>query len=150
MVNRLESLFPNLAADGYRITSPSTAIYNCFAWAAEENWCWWWPDLDFYWPKNAPYEESIEAFVQAYRTLGYEICSDAEPEADFEKVALYADANHLPTHAAKQLPSGLWSSKIGRGEDIEHATPDSLAGSLYGSVAQILKRPAKPRSNVLP
>lgn len=140
-MNHLEALFPKLAADGYWITSPSTAIYNCLAWAADQNWCWWWPDEDYYWPEDAPLEESLAAFVQAYRTLGYETCDNAELEAGFEKVAIYAHANRLPTHAAKQLPSGLWSSKIGRGEDIEHNTLESLAGRLYGDVAQILKRP---------
>lgn len=150
MVNHLEALFPNLAAEGYRITSPSTAIYNCFAWAANEDWCWWWPDIDFYWPKNAPYEETLDAFIQAYRTLGYEPCDNADLETGFEKVALYADTNNLPTYAAKQLPTGLWSSKIGRGEDIEHATLNSLSGSLYGRVAQTLKRPVQSRADVLP
>jgi hypothetical protein len=29
-----EISFPNLVATGYRVTSPTAAAYNCFAWAA--------------------------------------------------------------------------------------------------------------------
>jgi hypothetical protein len=31
----LEQQFPNLASEGYLITSPDTTEYNCVAWAAE-------------------------------------------------------------------------------------------------------------------
>ncbi len=91
--------------------------------------------------KTRPSKRAWPLLYKPIETLGYETCDNAELEAGFEKVAIYAHANRLPTHAAKQLPSGLWSSKIGRGEDIEHNTLESLAGRLYGDVAQILKRP---------
>jgi hypothetical protein len=29
--------FPNLVATGYRVTSPTSKDYNCFAWAARED-----------------------------------------------------------------------------------------------------------------
>lgn len=50
-----------------------------------------------------------------------------------------------PTHAARQLPSGAWTSKLGEWEDIEHDTLEALEGSegrgeAYGRVALILKR----------
>jgi len=45
-----------------------------------------------------------------------------------------------PTHAARQLPSGRWSSKLGPMEDIEHELQD-VTGSVYGSVVLVLKRP---------
>jgi hypothetical protein len=48
-----------------------------------------------------------------------------------------------PTHAAKQMESGKWSSKLGDWEDVEHATLEALEGDFYGKVAQILKRPVK-------
>ena len=41
-------------------------------------------------------------------------------------------------HAARQLVSGKWTSKLGPDEDIEHESPDSIA-EWYG-VAVILKR----------
>jgi hypothetical protein len=64
----------------------------------------------------------------------------------FEKIALYADKNGLPSHAARQLPSGTWTSKLGPMEDIEHLMLEALedaAGttSAYGKVALIVRRP---------
>jgi hypothetical protein len=44
-----------------------------------------------------------------------------------------------PTHAARQLPDGTWTSKLGISEDIQHAL-DDLAGAVYRAVVQILKR----------
>ena len=61
-------------------------------------------------------------------------------------MALYGDAGGAPTHVARQLPSGAWTSKLGDWEDIEHQTLASLeerpgAAPAYGKVARILKRP---------
>lgn len=126
------------------VTSPATTEYNCIAWAAGETDRFWWPDLMgvAYWPEGVPRQESLEAFVQAYRTLGYEPCDSAAVEFGVEKIAVYVDDLREPKHAARQLPSGKWTSKLGRGEDIEH---DALHGDYppscsYGHVAAILSR----------
>jgi len=47
----------------------------------------------------------------------------------------------VPTHAARQLENGRWTSKLGELEDIEHDL-HHLASGAYGAVVQILKRPA--------
>lgn len=133
--------FPNLRNNNYIITSPKTEDYNCIAWAASDQDNWWWPDEDelYYWPDEAPRENTIEAFIQAYGLMGYVICDNNDLEEGFEKIALYA-LNGEPTHAARQLNNGNWTSKIGSCEDIEH-TLDGLVGNVYGIVAQFLKRP---------
>lgn len=41
---------------------------------------------------------------------------------------------------ARQLPSGLWTSKMGKAEDIEHEV-EGLSGSHYGDVLVYLCRP---------
>ena len=64
---------------------------------------------------------------------------DAGLEAGFVKVALYASGLFY-THAARQLPNGKWTSKLGRGEDIEHDSPDDVAGGVYGAVVGVMKR----------
>ncbi len=139
-----ESQFPNLATTGYRVTSAQTATYNCFAWVAGQDDRWWNP-LEFgigesyYWVNGVPNELTISAFVQAYGTLGYLVCEDAEFEAGFEKIALYATSDGEVTHAARQLPNGKWTSKLGRWEDIEHEL-DGLVCDIYGSVQQLLRR----------
>jgi hypothetical protein len=75
------------------------------------------------------------------RSLGYAESATPVPGPGLEKVALYADANGCPTHVARQLPNGRWTSKLGELEDIEHDLP-ALEGDLYGSVTLVLKRPA--------
>ena len=141
----VEKDFPNLSKDGYSLTSPETPEYNCIAWAAGDNEVWWWPDSSYtcYWPSEIPRAETIESFIKAYEKLDYSVCSNAELENGFEKVAIYADHNKKPTHAARQLNSGLWTSKLGSLEDIEHTTLNGLISDSYGSVAVILKLPIK-------
>jgi hypothetical protein len=129
--------FPRLTADNYRVTSPATTDYNCVAWAAGETERWWEPGV--HWPVPAE-TYGPEVLELAFRSLGYEPCADGSPEPGFEKVALYA-AGAFYTHAARQLPSGKWTSKLGRLEDIEHDQADDVAGGVYGEVLRFMRRP---------
>jgi hypothetical protein len=141
-MERLERLFPRLQGAAYRITSSARDTYNCIVWAAGDTNRWWWPGdaAQTYWPVGIPRLETLMAFCDAFATLGYTTCEQADLEAGFEKIALFADADGIPTHAARQLSDGRWTSKLGILEDIEHALED-LTGAAYGSVVQILKRP---------
>ena len=79
--------------------------------------------------------------TQAFLALGFIDCgSNEQLETGFEKIALYASAS-LYTHAARQLPTGKWTSKLGNWVDVEHNSPDDVAGGVYGEVYQILQRP---------
>lgn len=140
----LDKLFPNLSKSGYSITSPSTPEYNCIAWSAGDTSAWWWPDPQnlYYWPPGIPRSETLQAFIKVYEILGFTICDNSTYKEGFEKIAIYADVNGKPTHAARQSSSMNWTSKLGGLEDIEHTTLDSLS-SYYGSVVAILKRPKK-------
>jgi len=73
--------------------------------------------------------------------LGYQSCDEGELEEHYLKIALYVNTDSKPTHAARQLPSGKWTSKLGKGEDIEHANPAGVEGEIYGTVVQYMKRP---------
>jgi hypothetical protein len=44
-------------------------------------------------------------------------------------------------HAARQLPTGRWTSKLGKAVDIEHDTPEGVTGPVYGAVVKFLRRP---------
>jgi hypothetical protein len=137
------SEFPNLTETDHIRTSEKTVEYNCIAWSACENEVWWWPDPQgiAYWPDGAPREQTIEAFVSVYtNVLGYEVCDSPDLEDGFEKIALYANANGDPTHAARQLENGKWTSKLGGNEDIEHVSLECLNGELYGSAVKFFKR----------
>jgi hypothetical protein len=131
--------FPRLTDINYRVTSPASPQYNCVAWSAGDILHWWEPHV--YWPTPvAPGENGIGVLDQAFRSLGYIECDDDSLEAGFEKVALYGSVLYW-SHAARQLPTGKWTSKLGKMEDIEHNTPDDVTGGAYGEVVQLMKRP---------
>lgn len=138
---RLEKYFPNLAGTGYEITSPEDAGYNCIAWAAGDSSSWWEPDPMnvSYWPAEAPREISTEAFIDAFKVLGFSPCDSADEQDGIEKLALFVNSSGEPTHMARQLPNGKWSSKLGKSYDIEHAF-NGLAGSAYGTIVVLLAR----------
>jgi hypothetical protein len=131
---------PWLTADNYRITSPATFDYNRIAFAANDVEHWWEPDR--FWPtavESDYYELSV--LTQAFAGLGYVDCGrDEGLDSGLEKIALYS-LGSIYTHAARQLPSGKWTSKLGSWIDIEHNCPDDVAGGIYGEVALIMKRP---------
>lgn len=135
-----ESLFPGLTGSGYRQTSPSDLTYNCIAWAMGESDRWWWPDpTEFaYWPAGVPRVETVEAFTAMLLQLGFEPNANDSLESDVDKVALFAKGPK-PTHAARQLKAGTWTSKLGSGEDIEHPL-HAIAGKEYGQVLMIFRR----------
>jgi hypothetical protein len=135
----VRAALPRLTPDNYRLSSPPSLVYNCIAWAAGVTDAWWWPIPGRFWPAGSPREETLAAFLAVFATLGYSPCDKSELEPGLEKVALYAKGD-TPTHAARQLASGQWTSKLGPNVDIEHATPDAVAGGVYGDVVAILGR----------
>ncbi len=140
----LEEQFPNLAFTGYKLIAADTPDYNCVAWAAEDTQNWWWPDPHdvHYWLPNVLREETLEAFIQAFQALEYKVCETAVLEVGCQKIAIYSDEEAIPTHVARQLANGNWTSKIGQYETIEHPTLDALTGDepAYGSVSCFMKR----------
>lgn len=142
MSQNLEDFFPRLVGR-YSITSPKDPTYNCVAWAAGRDDSWWEPDpLEiYYWPPEASRRLTIDAYEEALRSLGYGRCTAADVESGFEKLAIYADVNGKPTHIARQLPDGTWTSKLGKLEDIRHDSLQGLVGIDYGFPIRYMKRP---------
>lgn len=137
----LQVLFPGLRGSLYQVTSPRSNSYNCIAWAAGEDSRWWDPSrLTSYWPPSVPREASEATIVEAFSQLGYHRCEGSDLEPGFEKVAIYGDDNGV-THLARQLADGRWTSKLGKLEDIEHASLQALEGPRYGRVFSVLRRP---------
>ena len=144
--------FPDLKSPDYKVTSPATRRYNCLAWAAGETGRRWEPDPlgIYYWPPRVPRVRTMGAVVAAYGSLGFSLCFSAALEAGVEKVALFGVSRGetvIPTHAAVQLESGQWSSKIGDFEDISHSAVEAVSGPIYGKVICFLQR---PRPNPMP
>lgn len=138
--------FPGLRYDmGFKVTSPENPDYNCIAWALGYNDHWLWPDDGVdgveLWPQNGCEDICLNTFIEAFRGQGYDICDDAEYVNGVEKIALYAypDSQDF-THAARQLANGMWTSKLGNSFDIQHSTPYTIQGRLYGIVICVMGR----------
>lgn len=143
----LPQQFPNLTDQTCEVTSPAKKKYNCIAWAAGNDTRNWWPDptgLNAFWPVGVPVEVTFPAFIEAYKTLGYEVCEDGSLEAGIEKIAIYGQLTSEgllePTHAARQLESGEWTSKLGKLEDVRHSTIGAVEGPLYGTAMFYMSR----------
>ncbi|GIL23792.1 MAG: hypothetical protein BroJett042_23050 [Bacteroidota bacterium] len=135
------SKFPNSKIDPFLLTSPQTPIYNCIAWAFGSVDKWFWPDVagTYFWPSDIPRTETLDSFIKLFEIIGYKVCDNGDLEKDYQKIAIYADGNGKPTHAARQLRNGFWTSKLGQSFDVTH-TIHSMSDGLYGNVAAFMKR----------
>jgi hypothetical protein len=144
--------FGNIRPDNFKCSSDRTLHlqcrgYNCIAWAAGKTDKWWWPDKGnpcAYWPIPIDPEAPTHPrqFIKAFESEGFSQCRSEKYENGYEKVAIYVqrdDADET-THMARLLPSGVWTSKMGGFEDIEHDTPQVVSGDKYGVVTAYLKR----------
>lgn len=134
--------FPNAEIEGCTKSSEQSRFYNCIAWASEEDGRHWWPNSTMaYWPEDVPAKTTVNAFLRLFEKQGYKKCADGSHEKGCEKVAIYA-LKFVVTHAARQLPNGRWTSKIGiENIDIEHNSTEALEGPFYGEVVRYLMRP---------
>lgn len=129
--------FPRLASSPFEITSDCTRRYNCIAWAAHDQNHFWWPGA--FWPKGAKKKVTRNAFITAFGTKGFKRSKLQAYEEGYDLIVLYEDADGRPTHAARLLPDGRWSSKLGSSHDIAH-TLEGLEGQRYGKPAIYLRR----------
>lgn len=150
ILNELEVriLFPQLESGRFSITSPKTSSYNCIAWAVGDQTRWWWPDSQNYWPRGVPRKRNVESFVQLFASHDYEVCESSHLEEGIEKIAIFAGPTGTPTHAARQLRDGSWTSKLGQNFDISHVLEQvgGFAAKGYGTIAIIMKRPCRNRA----
>jgi hypothetical protein len=142
--------WPNLTENNHKGTSKKDSLYNCVAYAIDDNANLidddrkrnWWPIEDdaYYWPQGYPKEESISNFIITFHDIfGFEVCDSDILENKYEKIAIYSIKDE-PTHVARQLVNGKWTSKMGIYEDIEHETVFTLCGFLYGEIAVFMRR----------
>jgi len=124
--------FPALGPD-YEVVGPGTSSYNCIAWSLHDTHDWVWPG------------NTLKAFDQLNTKHGFQ----KMPKMDFrvqpgvEKIVLYGkvvNGRTVPTHQARQMADGTWTSKLGKMAVIRHATPDSLDGPDYGHPVAVYSR----------
>lgn len=142
---RIDGWFPDLAASGYEPKSEPSLAYNCIAWAAGEDHRRWDPAPGYYWPPGIDRDDRLETLVRLFQSLNYTKAEKFDANAKshergVSKIAIYADTASVAwTHAARQLPSGRWTSKLGDFEDIEHDTLEGLQGTVYCDLTYIMK-----------
>jgi len=152
-----EAEFPNLFPTGYGKASEEDFLYNCIAWAVDEKnteECWnpFCIGNGYYWPDGLERNSDLETFVKLFKIEGdFDPSEDnsSELEAGFDKVAIFVNSENEVTHATRQKEDGIWASKLGDWEDIEHRKLEGLCGdankTAYGRVAKILKRPRQSK-----
>jgi hypothetical protein len=140
MFTDLDAQYPNLARSGYRRKSYPTTRYNCVAWALGDETRWWEPDSYnlFFWPSGIPRSYAIRNYVEICRKYGYERCPDGDLETGYEKLAIFTQGNEFK-HVARQRQNGMWTSKLGQLDDIDHHI-DGFDGSHYGTPTIFMKR----------
>lgn len=142
--------FPKLRSDkGFKVTSREDPKYNCIAWAYNYDDRWMWPyneqtillDGITYWPTKEVMEATVSNFIEAFRLKGYEVCDSYQHEDGYQKIALYAlPGTDQCTHASRELRSGYWTSKLGKGNDIQHGDPTTIENGMYGKACCFMKR----------
>lgn len=163
----LESALPVLKQGNYRIVLPESEQYNCIAWAAGDETRWWHPfaardvgprcaahglSAHCFWPRRADDAHEMTNYLFAFERLGYRVCTRSfdpvvDPvanAAEIERIALYQHQNDPGcSHAARQLPSGVWTSKVNDLAGVAHLSPRDLEGEHggYGRVALYMARP---------
>lgn len=139
----IRNYFPKLGHGDFDVTSPPDIRYNCIAWAAGRSDRYWWPAAGYYWPPGLPLDITLQNFLDAFATEGYVQCESPDVEPGIDKIAIYSQLGR-PTHAARQLPDGTWTSKLGPQWDIAHKNLVGLEGVAYGKPAVILCREVPP------
>lgn len=145
----LEYDCPGLVSAGYSIKSPVDSFYNCVAFALGDVKNYW-DDVKvkgYYWPSGCS-ADTVDGWANVFRLHNYEDCDSDLLESDFEKIAIYANANS-PGHVARQKASGVWVSKMGKGCDIEHSTLAGVECEIMGKVVKIMKRKCPDGKRVL-
>jgi hypothetical protein len=142
--DEIEDQIPELATTSYEIKSDPTIRYNCFAWAARDSANYWDPlqiGKGYFWPLGPPAFPNLASYVAAYETQRFRECNSTSLEPGKEKIAIFVDRAGDPFHAARQLPSGRWTSKLGDKHDIEHGLADIDGARLIGRLAVVMERP---------
>lgn len=148
-LRELREIFHNLTGDRNTITSEIDPNYNCTAWATKDKSRWWEPFglivpvsfPPYYWPEDIPHNSLPETYIKLFEEQGFELTNNSELEVGFEKLALYIRDDEFQ-HVARQKQCGMWTSKVGPQEDIQHTLHDLEANheAGYGESTIFMKK----------
>ena len=135
--------FPGLTFPPAIYLEDGSDRFNCVAWAAGTRSQWWDPmSLRDYWPPGCPRATTVIAFELALESAGYRVCEVPDLQSGIEVIALMGLEGDF-SHVMKQLPNGMWTSKLGAGPLVEHHLYD-LVGDAYGQLHSFMNRPSRP------
>lgn len=140
--NTLISWFPNLATDtSFSLTSPCTPIYNCIAWAMgfTDRWVDHYAAPGHWWPNGVIKNDTCQALITAFITLGFEQTDDYNYDSKYDKVVLYGHKGKW-RHASKILEDNTEHSKFGEYWDGTHSF-DIFQDEVYGAPYACMQRP---------
>jgi hypothetical protein len=138
----IENKFPRLCGTVWAIKSRRTRRYNCLAWAAREKHRRWDFAKGAYWPKGVKRASGIAYLVGAFQAEGFSVCKkdDCQKYDSTADLIVVYEKHRIGTHAARLLANGMWSSKLGDIEDVQHQTPEDVGGDEYGDPRVYMKR----------
>jgi len=122
----------------WSITGDANENYNCISWSVgiTDEWTWW--DVDQY-PKFGDQDGILEVsdFDGFYDYYGYEPSTKAEAGIQLYKKPGAEEPTNPDgiTHAARETDYGMWESKCGAWEKIDHmrdALNDTSETASYG------------------
>ena len=127
------------------VSSVENSTYNCIAWALGARRNWWEPHREGNipqglgdWPEGLPHDREPGTLRELFRREGFVDCEDGSLDPALVKIALYwvqdDVGSYIWTHAARQLKTGLWTSKLGSSYEVTHRSTGDLEGELYGAV----------------
>src|SRR5689334_8875462 len=136
----VERDFPALTQRDYAL-SDEDFNFNCLAFALGDYHNWWEPPRGKgnYWPDGFPEDLTVQTVESIIRTHGFTVKIDASTNPDADAIAIYAEGNEW-THFAR-FATGVWSSKLGDGNDVVRMHLEDLEGNIYGKVVMVLSKP---------
>ncbi len=135
------TFYPTSSATPYELKKPKP--YNCIAHALEVKDGCYWPQDDAKWFDGIPRDGTLDSITEAFSRQGYALCNDGNLKRGIQKIAIYMGPDG-PTHVARQLASGQWTSKIGVNIDARHTLAD-LRSPLYGKASIFMARTRSKR-----
>ena len=140
--NTLINWFPHLATDNYfELTSPSTPVYNCIAWAMglTDRWVDPFSAPGHWWPDGVKKSDTCESLINAFIALGFEQTDNYTYDSTYDKVVLYG-YNGKWKHASRILKNNIEHSKFGEYWDGLHSH-NIFQDPIYGTAYACMQRP---------
>ena len=129
------------------VSSETSTAYNCMPGLWEPHSPGSIAEDQGHWPVGLPHDRAPETLRTLFQREGFVDCENGDLDPNSVKIALYqaqeSDGSYRWTHVARQLKTGLWTSKLGSSYEATHRNPEDLDGRLYGAVFAYMAKPRR-------